>query len=117
MLDPKKVFEFSIEPMNCHTQCFRAFWAVPENLPYLQGHFPNNPVMPAVAIIDASAEFLAQAFNSTTSHAFKIKSAKFLAPITPNTEVEISLHQTGLAEKNLVWKNPQDETILAKVEF
>lgn len=66
----------------------RAVKQVTFNEPFFQGHFPNNPVMPGVLIIEAMAQAGALAYFKKTDPKTDIaianvKSAKFRKPVTP----------------------------------
>jgi 3-hydroxymyristoyl/3-hydroxydecanoyl-(acyl carrier protein) dehydratase len=88
MIDPAQVFTMSVEPS---AMGFESHWTVPAHLPYFDGHFPGNPVLPGVAIVDASLQCLRRALKNETLEAACIASAKFLGIITPETRVRIEL--------------------------
>ncbi|WP_034763926.1 hypothetical protein [Chrysiogenes arsenatis] len=58
-----------------------------------QGHFPDNPVLPAVIQIETLLA-LAEAWCDTTLQLQKITQAKFSAMITPDTEVQAKIQIT-----------------------
>jgi len=53
------------------------------------GHFPGNPVLPAVAQLGAVVS-LAQEAAGKRLRLAEIRSAKFLAPVLPGTELLVS---------------------------
>jgi len=131
MIDPKEVFKFDILKVPPHTHCqgtcYSTSWTVPNDLPYLRGHFPTQPVLPAVAMIDASFELLRQASRETTNPLIPIgvSSAKFAAPVTPEMQVEITLHQIADDTWQADWREAsrpadgcqQPAAVLAKIQF
>ncbi len=68
---------------------FSLSWRVPESLPYFEGHFPSNPIMPAVAIIDASVSFLEQVLSKNLAVS-KLINCKFTGAVPPSTCVLIN---------------------------
>jgi 3-hydroxyacyl-[acyl-carrier-protein] dehydratase len=72
---------------------FRCEWEIPADLPYFAGHFPGNPVFPAVGIVDASL-CLVTALNASLGHGggndlSAVSSAKFMRPMTPGLRVQV----------------------------
>jgi 3-hydroxyacyl-[acyl-carrier-protein] dehydratase len=65
-----------------------ARFTLPPDHPALPGHFPGQPIVPGVLLLDA-------AFNAMGMPVIKVIRAKFLAPVGPGEEVEI----------NLTWRN------------
>ena len=59
-------------------------WKVPENLPYFEGHFPDNPVLPAIALIDYISASFSFTHNASFNNFTNIKSAKFSNIVRPN---------------------------------
>src|SRR5258708_5662226 len=88
-LDPSSVFSFV--PEASASGGFECLWTVPADLPYFAGHFPNHPVLPAVAMIDATQEIVRRALHRDQLPLTAIKSAKFLAPIGPGQKLRILL--------------------------
>lgn len=68
---------------------------IPVDHPSLAGHFPGNPVVPAVVLLDC----VAQALSAALGHAVTlsgIPSAKFLSPLAPGEEFSVELQiETG----------------------
>lgn len=64
-------------------------WTVPSDLPYLNGHFPGQPVFPAVGIVDASVELVRKLSGVSSLYLKSVPSAKFSQPIGPGSRVHI----------------------------
>lgn len=80
------------------------------NEPHFQGHFPQNPIMPGVLIVEA----LAQTAGALVCHGLKengkkksvyfmsIEGAKFRKTVVPGNQLH--LHVTCLQSRANVWK-------------
>ena len=80
------------------------------NEPYFPGHFPNNPIMPGVMIIEAMAQ--AAALLVERPHPSKdkwdfalggIKKARFYKPICPGDCMQIHVHILNAKRNNTVY--------------
>lgn len=66
------------------------------NEPFFQGHFPSEPVMPGVLIVEALAQvgaiaILSQdAFKGKIAYLASIKEAKFKSPVTPGDQLKMT---------------------------
>jgi len=80
------------------------------NEPFFQGHFPSDPVMPGVLIVEAMAQTAAVLVVATLGAASEGKLVYFLSmddvrfrkPVTPGDRVEI--HVNKLQSRQSVWK-------------
>jgi len=67
-------------------------FVVPSDDPCLDGHFPGNPVVPGVVILDFAARALAQqGIGGTVTGVTQVKFANPLRPLEPFT---IECHRT-----------------------
>ena len=66
----------------------RAEFVVPEDHPCLAGHFPGNPLVPAVVILDFVID-LAERWLGPWLRVSGISQAKFLAPLMPTERAEV----------------------------
>lgn len=65
--------------------------SIPLNHPAYAGHFPGQPILPGVVLLDAALHTLA-AVQSISVASGQIKSAKFLSPVRPGDP--LTLHYT-----------------------
>jgi peptidoglycan/xylan/chitin deacetylase (PgdA/CDA1 family) len=70
---------------------------VPAHHPALTGHFPGNPIVPGVVILDAVI-CAAEAWLDTRFELAGLSHAKFLAPLKPDeaARIELQLHEPQL---------------------
>jgi 3-hydroxymyristoyl/3-hydroxydecanoyl-(acyl carrier protein) dehydratase len=78
-----------------------AKWLVPHDLPYLQGHFPDQPIVPGVAILDATVQLISMAFGAASLNA--VKNSKFLRPLLPGSTVLIECRRVINQEWTADW--------------
>ena len=67
---------------------------VPAMHPALAGHFPGNPIVPGVVILDAVIS-AAEAWLGGGFHVHGLSHAKFLAPLKPDEAARIELVLRG----------------------
>jgi len=80
------------------------------NEPFFQGHFPGNPVMPGVLIIEAMAQTAATLVVKTVGtdaegklvYFMSIENARFRKPVFPGDTMRI--HVTKQHHRGAVWK-------------
>jgi 3-hydroxyacyl-[acyl-carrier-protein] dehydratase len=80
------------------------------NEPFFEGHFPDNPVMPGVLIVEAMAQtagvivskFLGNSGSSKLVYFMSIEEARFRKPVVPGNTLE--LHVKKLQNRRTVWK-------------
>lgn len=86
---------------------FAVEWKIPKDLPYLEGHFPENPIFPAVGILDATIYLLKAVLNQPELYVPHIPVAKFLSPIVPEQTVRIELQRLGERDWQADWKDQE----------
>jgi len=67
---------------------------VPAKHPALPGHFPGNPIVPGVVILDAVI-CAAEAWLGASFQVRELSHAKFLAPLKPDEAARIELVRRG----------------------
>ena len=100
VIDPHQCFQF--DDIQTQAEFISAKWHVPEDLPYLQGHFPGLPMVPAVAILDATTELLTQGLKQSLRLS-QVKNAKFSKPLEPKTVIEIECRRIVSSVSNQEW--------------
>ena len=82
-------------------------FSIPLEHPCLPGHFPRQPVVPGVVILDAvqsAIEHEAGALAAT-----RWPQVKFLQPLLPGQQARIEFHGHGSIEALAVAASPKDE--------
>ena len=74
--------------MSAYAQPFR----VPAEHPCLPGHFPGEPLVPGVVMLEAVAEAL-RAWRG--ERLARIAEAKFVAPLRPGEDAEVRLSEVA----------------------
>jgi 3-hydroxyacyl-[acyl-carrier-protein] dehydratase len=80
------------------------------NEPYFQGHFPTNPIMPGVLIVEAMAQSAAVLVIATLGptalgskvYFMSVEQARFRRPVVPGDR--LMLHIRKLRSRMQVWK-------------
>lgn len=94
-------------------------WAIPADMPYLDGHFPGTPILPAIGILDASTYYLQRVLDLPELKIKSVSVAKFLSPIVPGQVVRIELVNKGENDWQVEWKENSASSLLAtlRVQF
>lgn len=99
MIEPAKVFHSLQEAGDCLSRD----WVIPADLPYFEGHFPGNPIFPAVGIVDASICVLSSVLSDPGLTAPVILVAKFTHPLVPGDQVRIDCKNLNGREWSVEW--------------
>jgi 3-hydroxyacyl-[acyl-carrier-protein] dehydratase len=88
------------------------------NEPFFQGHFPGQPIMPGVLVIEAMAQVAGvMAFSSGMAgksvYFMSIDNAKFRRPIVPGDQVMMDIKI--LKQRGNVWKFSGTATVDGKL--
>jgi len=95
------------------------------NEEFFQGHFPGNPIMPGVLMIEALAQvagllaFRSGATVGKSVYFMSIERAKFRKPVVPGDQLKLEV--TILQQRGNVWKfsgnASVEDKIAAEAEF
>lgn len=94
------------------------------NEPFFQGHFPGNPIMPGVLIVEAMAQLAGVlAFSSgmqgSSVYFMSIEKAKFRKPVVPGDQIKLEIKV--LQQRGNVWRFSGqalvDEKVVSESEF
>jgi 3-hydroxymyristoyl/3-hydroxydecanoyl-(acyl carrier protein) dehydratase len=114
MIDPGKIFAFTgFEKTGLETH---ADWRIPQECPYLDGHFPGFPIFPAVGLLDGSLEFLKRAGHAGVPGRLTLKKAKFTGLVTPGLNVRLSLVHKG-TRVEVEWRSRETGEPLATFSY
>lgn len=89
------------------------------NEEFFQGHFPGNPIMPGVLIIEAIAQvagvlaFSSSANEGRTVYFMSIEKVKFRKPVVPGDQLRLEVNI--LQHRGNVWKFSGNAVVDAKV--
>ena len=69
-------------------------WTVPMDHPVFAGHFPSNPIVPGVVLLDRAILF-AHGLQAHPARGWQIGNAKFLAPVRPGEALMFAFAARG----------------------
>lgn len=115
-VNPEKDFQFQNTKTES-AQNFSASWIVPQHLAYFHGHFPQNPVLPAVAIMDVSIHLIRQTLNNHQLELSHLKNSKFTMPILPKMHIQILCQKIQNDIWSIEWKSEDFTQSYAKLEL
>ncbi len=90
---------------------------IDENLPSFKGHFPGNPILPAVSIIDICLFLLAEVKPNICHSDIEVKRSKFMAMVRPNQKVSIEATSDDGSNWRLTWLAQENQSKLAQVHL
>ena len=90
MINTQEIFNFTHVEKNSDTARIIATWKVSSDISYFDGHFPNNPILPAIAYIDLCSELLSSSLGKTI-RLKAVNAAKFLESVKPHDDLSIEL--------------------------
>jgi len=118
MIKPEYVFKEILSGVRGNVGTVQSVvWTIPSDLPYFDGHFPQNPIFPAIGIVDASTSLLSQFTGRPDLYLKSIPMAKFLSPITPGQTVRIEWSPEGETEWLVEWKELSSARALATLRL
>jgi len=118
VINPSDYIKSQFSKIENENDSFILNWKVPLDLPYFTGHFPSNPILPAVAILDISIEIVKMISNDPSLEIKTIKMGKFYEIIAPNRNIQIQIANKSPGEWILAWLDEaQLEKKLAKIHL
>ncbi len=104
-----------------HLKSARAIMYVKKDSFYVQGHFPNQPVMPGVLIVEAFGQAAAaltalgidpKEYENKLVFLMGIDKARFRNPVIPNCELHLDIE--AIRSHGRVWKYKGTATVEGK---
>lgn len=112
MLAPSKIFHWECVSQTPEKASFRM--VLGEGNPYFEGHFPGNPVLPGVGIVDATLVALSQISDSKNA---LVTSAKFLGILKPGDLIQLELSPSGDNAWDAIWNLVTSDQIEKRAEL
>jgi 3-hydroxymyristoyl/3-hydroxydecanoyl-(acyl carrier protein) dehydratase len=103
-------FQFYLTPMPGSIRTFQAEGVVPSDLKCFQGHFSDDPVLPAYAIIEVTIESLRKVLGNPSLELKEIRSAKFQKPVHPGQKVLMTLSERAESQWCAEWSSGDPAT-------
>lgn len=119
MINPENIFIFNTNQSftaNLENEV-QIKWSVPKDLPYFKGHFPGNPVLPAVALLDLSLVIVNRIDSKLESMFLTIKSAKFSEVIRPEDLLSVKVRRDPLNQSWSMEFTNQNDITVSKLVF
>lgn len=69
-------------------------FALEESFAYFEGHFPGNPIVPAVVQVGWILEAIS-VWEAERPERYRLSRFKFVAPVRPGMEISVSLSRSG----------------------
>ncbi len=114
MIQPDKVFVANTMIVSEHSVDRLSMpWKVPnESLDYVEGHFPQQPILPAVGIVDATLEFMKHALDRPTLQLKSIDSCKITGIVIPGMALNIIFDLSkGRHRPRVEWRTVDDKIL------
>lgn len=89
-------------------EAFSGLFTVAQDLPYLQGHFPGLPLVPAVILLEISQEFLRTGLDRPELRTKRAKHCKFKGMVTPGETYRLHAEAAKAGAWHLSWTKEND---------
>ena len=84
---------------------------IPDNHPSLEGHFPGNPIVPGVVVLDEVISALKQWQSKARCIGFT--AVKFNSPLLPGQSFSVDFTEMGSRRVKFNCKKSSDDSIFA----
>lgn len=117
MPDYIKLLNISAENIKKTDDTALVHFSVPRSLPWFEGHFPDQPVLPAVITAEISDALIETVFAVSPQ---LVSNAKFKGPIFPDMALTVSLFKQSDDSIIAIWRKSDEvdrEQYLADMRF
>ena len=115
MVNTEDVFKF--ENLEVENDEISGVLSLNESLPFFEGHFPENPVLPAVSMVDASFELLRKKFPDKIITDIQLKRCKFMKMVHPNQEIVIHAQSKDQKQWKVIWESKENREVFAHLNL
>lgn len=84
---------------------------------YFHGHFPSQPILPAVGIVDISRYFIETYLLKAKLSFKKISQFRIRTPVQPEQIMLLVFEKDGEFEFHVTWKNENENSISADLNM
>lgn len=98
---------------------FSGVFTPPTNLSYFVGHFPDFPVLPAIALVDINAYFVKNLILRQPNLSIKkIDCLKIKSPVGPQQKISFKISKTDDLAFQIDWCDfENNEKVLSEISF
>ena len=117
MPDYIKLLNISAENIKKTEDSALVHFSVPRSLPWFDGHFPSQPVLPAVITAEISDALIEKVYGISPQ---LVSNAKFKGPIFPDTDLIVILSKHSDDSVSTIWRKSDEidtEQFLADMRF
>lgn len=116
MIDQHQAFPFNVSPLPSEATEISYEWDCPVQLPYYEGHFPGQAILPGVAVLDASLELTRRAWDRSLKLR-KVISMKFSSTVRPGMKIRIHVKREAQNQWLTEWTDLATGENLAYLDF
>lgn len=84
---------------------------LPSDFPYFDGHFPDYPVLPAVAFLDISRFFIVSHFQHIKGHVNNVSNFRIKATVTPKQIILIRIIESDKNNFKIEWLDNNNQQL------
>ena len=84
---------------------------------YFHGHFPAQPILPAVGIADISRYFVENYFFKSSRSLKKISQFRIRTPVQPDQLMMLSIEKDNDNQFHITWKNETEQSTSAELNL
>ena len=110
-------FQFSNLVVGPVPGSYTADTTVAQDLPYFQGHFPDQPMLPGAVILEISLAFVRFAMDDPRLTVRTARQGKFSAPILPGATYRILAERHPSGGCWVEWREGQADDVIVEVLF
>lgn len=88
------------EPSGCQFS-----FILSDSVPFFSGHFPGNPILPAICFFEISHFLLSKLNFVGIQSRYEVQRSKFVRPLIPNAPVKIDIKKQGEGLFKIQWSS------------